>query len=226
MGIVSAFLLPALNRFRFTDSYSRCHSANGLYPCPLLATLFHTIHISTHFATLRLPAAVEVQIYRAFSSHTKLVYNLQGWIRIMIKFKKLGLGVVEQLRYLPQILSAYPEVVAVYLFGSFAKGEVKPLSDIDIAYLLYPQPSEDYLDKDLGLQAAITRALGTDEVDCYLLNKAPLPLQHEVIRTGKVIYCRDPAAKERYENEVKQAYEQRRGEFEVTKQQLLKAFKD
>ena len=91
----------------------------------------------------------------------------------MIKFKKLGPEVVERLHRLPRIFSEYSEVVVVYLFGSFAKGEVKPLSDIDIAYLLHPQLSEDYMGKDLGLQAAISRALGTDEVDCYLLNKHP-----------------------------------------------------
>jgi len=144
----------------------------------------------------------------------------------MIKFKKFGAEVVERLDRLPQIFSEYPEVVAAYFFGSFAKGGVKPLSDIDIAYLLDPQPLDDYLDKDLELQVALTRTLGTDEVDCYLLNKAPLPFQHEVIQTGRMIYCRDPSAKERYENEVKQAYEIRREEFEVTKQQLLEAFED
>lgn len=144
----------------------------------------------------------------------------------MIKFKRLEPEIGERLRRFPLIFSEYSEVVVVYLFGSFAKGEIKPLSDIDIAYLLDPQPLEDYLDKDLGLQAAIIRALGTDEVDCYLLNKAPLPFQYEVIQTGKVIYCRDFLAKKRYETLIRQAYEHRRGEFEVTKDQLLRAFED
>lgn len=130
----------------------------------------------------------------------------------------------ERLRHLPQIFSEYPEVMIVYLFGSFARGEIKPLSDIDIAYLLDLKPREDYLDRDLGLQSAISRALKTDEVDCYLLNKAPFPFQYEVIQTGKVIYCRDPLAKERYETSVRQTYEHRREEFEVTKDQLLRAF--
>lgn len=144
----------------------------------------------------------------------------------MIKFKKVGAEVVERLSSLPCVLSRYPEVVIAYLFGSFAKGEVKPLSDIDVAYLLDLQPGDDHLDKDLEIQVALMRALGTEEVDCYLLNTAPLPFQYEVIRTGKLIYCRDPSAKEQYENKVKQAYEIRRGEFEVTKQQLLEAFED
>lgn len=140
----------------------------------------------------------------------------------MIKFKKLRPEVAERLHRLPQIFSEHAEVVVVYLFGSFAKGEIKLLSDIDIAYLLDPQPPEAYWDKDLGLQAAVSRALGTDEVDGYLLNQAPLSFQHEVIRTGKVIYCRDPSAKERYETLIRQAYERRRSEFEVTKDQFLR----
>lgn len=155
-----------------------------------------------------------------------LVDMLGKKVKGMIRFKKLGPEVAERLHRLPQVFSEHPEVVIAYLFGSFAKGEVKPLSDIDIAYLLDLHPSEDPLDKDLELQAVISRVLGTDEVDCYLLNKAPLPFQYEVIRTGKVIGCRDPSDRKRYEDGVKQAYERRRGEFEVTKQQLLQAFED
>lgn len=144
----------------------------------------------------------------------------------MIKFKKMGPEVVVRLPRLPRLFAEYPEVIVVYLFGSYAKGDARPLSDIDIAYLLDPQLSDDYLDRDLELQVAISSALGTDEVDCYLLNKAPLPLQHEVVTTGKVIYCRDQAARERYETTVREAYEQRKEEFTVTKAKLLKAFEE
>lgn len=144
----------------------------------------------------------------------------------MIKFKKIGPEVRARLSSLPRMFSRYPAVIVVYLFGSYAKGDVKPLSDIDIAYLLDPHASGDYLDQDLDLQVAISSALGTDEVDCHLLNKASLQLQYEVVTTGKAIYCRDRATKERFETTVREAYEQRKEEFIVTKAKLLKAFEE
>lgn len=144
----------------------------------------------------------------------------------MIKFKKLSSEVTERLKRLPEVFSEHAEVVVVYLFGSFAKNEIKPLSDIDIAYLLDLLPYEDVLDKDLELRVLISNKLRTDEVDCHLLNKSPLPFQYEIITSGEVIYCRDSSAKESYEEEIKHTYNRHREDFEVTKEQLLRAFRE
>ena len=146
----------------------------------------------------------------------------------MIKLKRIEHDVRKRFPKVAEVLSKYPEVVVAYVFGSYAKGDTGPLSDVDIAYLL-DQPldeKKDYLKLDLRISAEIAIALGTDEVDCYLLNKAPLPFQYEVITTGKVIYCRDPSLKEQYESKVKKAYERRRHEFEVSKRDFLKAFRE
>ena len=148
-------------------------------------------------------------------------------VNAMIKLKRIEHDVRKRFPKIAEVLSKYPEVVVAYVFGSYAKGDVGPLSDVDIAYLFDPTFFEkpDHLKLDLRISAEIAMALGTDEVYCYLLSKAPLPFQHEVITTGKVIYCRDPSLKERYERGVKEAYERRKHEFEVSKRDFLRAFK-
>lgn len=42
----------------------------------------------------------------------------------------------EDLKKILRVLSEHPKVVAVYLFGSYAKGEEKSMSDIDIAVIM------------------------------------------------------------------------------------------
>ena len=73
-----------------------------------------------------------------------------------------------------------------YLFGSQARGKTGPLSDIDIAV---------YLDKRhnlflfrLHFQEEIDRQLkGRRSSDLVILNNAPLVLQYEIIKNGKVL---------------------------------------
>lgn len=92
------------------------------------------------------------------------------------------------------------DVVAAYLFGSQARGEVGPLSDVDVAVWLGPEVRDDRrFDRRLALSAAASRALATDEVDLVVLNDAPPLLRHRVIRDGKLILDRDPRTRVRFE---------------------------
>ena len=78
----------------------------------------------------------------------------------------------------------HKEVVAVFLFGSWAKGTAKENSDIDIAIILNPY-NED-LDVDLSLE---------HELDVVVLNKTKNPiLVHEALIKGKPIFIRDKKA--------------------------------
>jgi len=126
----------------------------------------------------------------------------------MIKFKPIQHDVKKLFPKIPQVLSWYPEVVAAYLFGSYANGQESPLSDVDIAYLFDPRMfnPHDYLDLDLQIDVELSQALQTDEVDCKLLNKAPLEFQYEVITEGKLIYCQDEQLRERYEQAIRQTF--------------------
>jgi predicted nucleotidyltransferase len=83
-------------------------------------------------------------------------------------------------------------VVAAMLIGSQARGSVGPLSDVDIA--VWHDPALDprgRLDLQLKLAAEAGRALGTDEIDIVLLNRAPPLMCHRAIRDGKRLVERD-----------------------------------
>ncbi len=107
---------------------------------------------------------------------------------------------------LEQVFAAEPVEVA-YLFGSRARGDSGPLSDVDIAVLLAGQPTaEECARQQLALLDKVTAHLRRDDVDVVILNRAPLLLQHRVIRDGKVLFCRDELRRVRYETRALMAY--------------------
>jgi len=103
--------------------------------------------------------------------------------------------------------SAFPEVVAVYLFGSAARGTRGKPSDVDIAVLTRAGGTSRRGSRSLVeyVQAACD-ALGTDDVDVVLLRRAPIVLRHEVFREGKLLLVRDPEALSRFRLESSREY--------------------
>jgi predicted nucleotidyltransferase len=103
--------------------------------------------------------------------------------------------------------SAFPEVVAVYLFGSVARGTRGKSSDVDIAVLTRAREASQRRSRSIVeyVQAACD-ALGTDNVDVVLLHRAPIALRHEVFREGKLLLVRDPEALTRFRLESSREY--------------------
>jgi len=100
---------------------------------------------------------------------------------------------------LAELFAAEPVDVA-YLFGSMARGDTGPLSDVDVALLLRTGVSREAAFKlRLRMMTALGRAFDADEIDVVVLNDAPLLLQHRVLRDGKVLFCRDELRRVRYE---------------------------
>ncbi|MDH4231682.1 MAG: nucleotidyltransferase domain-containing protein [Nitrospirota bacterium] len=91
-------------------------------------------------------------------------------------------------------------VLFAYLFGSVAKGEISPSSDLDIAFYLTGVRPEAFFENKLSLHANICRALKRDDADLAVLN-APsnTMLIEEIIRHGIVMYDSDTDAREGYE---------------------------
>jgi len=106
-----------------------------------------------------------------------------------------------------QVLATHPEVLEAYLFGSTARGEQQPHSDVDVAV---------YVDRDAAprsvfghaadLTADIMRALGTNRVDVVLLNDAPPLLYGRVLQDGIRICSRDLMASTRREGQALSRY--------------------
>lgn len=80
-------------------------------------------------------------------------------------------------------------VIAVYLFGSRVRGEVGPLSDLDLAVLFHPRERLHFLDLRCALYADFSRALQTNAIDLTVLNTLEnMFVVEEVIRNGIVLY--------------------------------------
>lgn len=113
-----------------------------------------------------------------------------------------GMTVVDERSRVPELDTAALErlaaaldrdgVVAAMLIGSQARGTAGPLSDIDVAVWhdadLEPRQR---LDLQLRLAREACRAVGTNEVDVVMLNRAPPLLQHRAIRDAVRLVERD-----------------------------------
>ena len=101
------------------------------------------------------------------------------------------------------------QVVLAYLFGSAARGEIGPLSDIDIAILFSEKiKKEDYFEKELRLATEIGKLFKIDRVDIINLEttRSPLLKQRAVLR-GKPIFVVDEKKKIALERKILQEYE-------------------
>ncbi len=90
-------------------------------------------------------------------------------------------------------------LIALYLFGSAARGETSKLSDIDVAVLL-PEDVKDYFDTRLQMTLDLMSLLSADKIDLVILNQAPPLLKYQVVTGGKVLHSRDDKARQRFEN--------------------------
>ena len=117
-----------------------------------------------------------------------------------------------------KVLETENQVILAYLFGSTAKNQETTQSDIDIAILLSETP-ENLLDLYLNMIDKLSTILG-DKIDLIILNTAPPLLTHQVIKHGKVIYCRDETARVKFESKAEKEYL----DFKIYRDRYDKAF--
>ena len=88
------------------------------------------------------------------------------------------------IKLLKKVFKKYPEIEAVYLFGSAATGKLHRESDIDLA--LYPDSSQ-LREKKLDMLTELAR-LGFCNVDLVFMDKNDIVLQYEAVRQNIVVY--------------------------------------
>jgi predicted nucleotidyltransferase len=92
-------------------------------------------------------------------------------------------------------LASRPEILDAYVFGSHARGEAQPHSDLDVAVYLDPGTIADTtFGYAAELSADLMKALGRDAVDVAILNRASPLLYARVLRDGIRIVTRDSTA--------------------------------
>jgi predicted nucleotidyltransferase len=89
------------------------------------------------------------------------------------------------------ILAAYPDTQAIYLFGSYATGDQRRDSDLDLAILLPVTTARQVGSLYFSpLQDQVTK-LSRPSVDLINLRRVSTVFQHEIISTAHRIYCAD-----------------------------------
>lgn len=89
---------------------------------------------------------------------------------------------LEQLR---TVFASYPQIQAVYLFGSAVTGRLRPESDIDLA-IVARMPG--VRSRKLDLLTDLARA-GFCDVDLVFLDEADVVTQYEAVRHNRLIYA-------------------------------------
>ena len=91
----------------------------------------------------------------------------------------------ELLARLANALEGRKEILEAYLFGSRARRQAQPHSDIDVAVYIDEECAHDGA---WGYQSQLTTdlmvALDTNDVDVVVLNRASISLYHRVLRDG------------------------------------------
>ena len=106
--------------------------------------------------------------------------------------KKLPADILVKIPTAVAKISGDVDVIALYAFGSSVESKLKPLSDLDFAVLLSESLNrKERFIKSIDLVGIFNEVLKTDEIDLLVLNDNPLRLAYNVIKTGRLILCRD-----------------------------------
>jgi predicted nucleotidyltransferase len=91
-----------------------------------------------------------------------------------------------------------PEIVACYLFGSYAGGRQRQGSDVDVAFLLEASVSRSqYFDSKLDYHNGLARLLRLD-IHPVIMNDAGEVLLEQIFSKGITVFTRDPQELSRF----------------------------
>lgn len=86
---------------------------------------------------------------------------------------------------LSDVLRAFPEIKAAYLFGSHASGTAHSNSDTDIAVVTRHRLGRIKLDILYALAEA-----GLEQIDLAVLDNDDIVMRHEAVRQNRLLYAR------------------------------------
>ncbi len=122
-------------------------------------------------------------------------------------------------------LSARPEIIFAYLFGSVAAEKSNHLSDIDLA--VYLDPTYRHREQGYGYQCELIAELSSllsAPVDVVILNTASTVLKYQVIKSGILIFSRSNKARREFHEKAVRNYLDFKPLLKVQQQYLQQRF--
>ncbi|NPV73557.1 MAG: nucleotidyltransferase domain-containing protein [Pelotomaculum sp.] len=119
------------------------------------------------------------------------------------------------------IFASYPEIIAVYLFGSCLESK-ESARDVDLALLL-EQPVKSQVDIYMSLYPRLAQMLAPLEPDLLFLHSSSLPVRFEAVSTGEVIYSSDDDRRTDFEYIVSGEYMDFKYHLDLARQELFEA---
>jgi predicted nucleotidyltransferase len=110
-------------------------------------------------------------------------------------------------------IKGFPEVLAIIIFGSYAKDTAKEISDIDIAVVV--RNPDKHIESEIG-------SMYSKKFDVVLFHRLPLHIQFEVFKYGKEVFCRDEEALLEIKRKVLREYMEMSDMYERIKRRVLR----
>jgi predicted nucleotidyltransferase len=118
-------------------------------------------------------------------------------------------GQIEFVAHLTELLGQTLKdkpVAAAYLYGSAARGEMTPLSDVDIGLLIRgPFSLLEKLDLELSIEVELA-SLGCGLSDVRVVNEAPIALRGDLVTEGILLYSADESERVEFETRARREY--------------------
>ncbi len=96
-------------------------------------------------------------------------------------------------------------IVAVYLFGSSARGTNTADSDVDLGLLYATPPASTLLAQPFLIEAHLADRLGRG-VQCVVMNTAPPDLVHRILKERTLLVDLSPSFRIRFEIDARNRY--------------------
>jgi predicted nucleotidyltransferase len=110
-------------------------------------------------------------------------------------------------RVVRDAVAAEPRVAAAYVYGSVARGQATPLSDLDVAVVVATEvPEEERGALQRRLMAALARRFPRRRADVRLFDELPIAIRGRALRDGRRVFDRDPVLRVREEVKTRMAY--------------------
>ena len=121
----------------------------------------------------------------------------------------------ETLDKIAKILEKRPEVLAAYLYGSYAKGYARDGSDLDIAIMTMPGYKPKKSDYQVVINDLLNNVALSNKVNTAIVSFLPIDQKYLSVVRGKLIYSKNDLLRAREQIKIWDNYEDMGDFFEL-----------